>query len=405
MKSDLETLGYVMEFGKVDTQDYLLPQRRNRIYATADCSNGQDASEYNKRMQETMDTLSSDFHIAFEHIFDQTLPAAQLSTERQNDKLQEALEQACLKFNSQNIFVDVSSSKSRQAEYAHGVLTCVRPSHGIFSQKLGRWVTIEEMWKAQGLFRCNFDNPAAVDEMIAGPRDKAQDLAGNAFSSTCTQAKVLATLIHSEGWKSLSSSSAHETVGDSKPVLVHSGSSYALSTEESDAIVAHKASDTLDSDEHSDSLSHEDLDHASCDATARGQNTTPPEHSSHATECGGVKRNIADCNGQPDGQLHWTQLPVRKRARGKTKPVDVMGQAPSDQQLVPLEDHKAYIEVLRQKNAKRKCIKPEPDNSAPRKKRKYVPRVKVAREGKKSSISIWSKMMLIQVSWQLCIYI
>ena len=216
MQHDLEQLGYVLEYNRVDTQDYLLPQRRNRIYATADVGNGQCAKSYHLAMQKTMDAMASDTQMNFNTFFDTSLPADELTTDRQQTKLKEALEAACLHSQTNNVFIDGSTSNSRSPEYAINVLTCVRPSHQIYSQKLQRWVTITEMWNAQGLFAANFANPQAVHEMLCRP-NLAQSLAGNAFSSTVVQAKLIASMVHSNGWETILEGSSNVTVDDSYP--------------------------------------------------------------------------------------------------------------------------------------------------------------------------------------------
>ena len=393
MKHDLEALGYVLEYGKINTQDYLLPQRRNRVYATADVSTGQDGNDYSKRMKDTMEDLASDANISLDQICDLSLPPEWLSTERQNDKLRQALEHACLKSGSQNVFIDGSTSNSREAEYAVGVLTCVRPSHSIFSQKLQRWITVEEMWNAQGLFKVNMANPAAVDKMLASPKD-AQDMAGNAFSSTCVQAKVLASMIHSDGWGSMSKVSDGESDQDVKLKACSSSLTLNESLELSDSLPHANAANDLVSDCDSDGT---DDRHAHSGAKLKS--------AADDIRSDGVKRKFDNHDQAPHAQLHWSQLPVKRRAVGKTKAIAVADvteptAALRDQQVVPVDDHKAQIETLRQRNAKRKNTEPKQGDSAPKKKRSYVPKAKIAREGKKSVMSIWAKMELFKVLWQ-----
>ena len=72
------------------------------------------------------------------------------------------------------------------------------------------FVTIQEMWAAQGLFKCNFENQEAVQSMWE-QASKAQDLAGNAFASTCMQAKIIASLVHGQGWINLAGSHGNAT--------------------------------------------------------------------------------------------------------------------------------------------------------------------------------------------------
>ena len=237
LAKDMDDLGYILEWCRVDAQNYLLPQRRNRIYATADISAGQDPEKYASNMSATMRDFASDALLPFETVFDLTLPKQPLSG-RTSQKLQEALEHSCLQCNSQNVFIDTSGSKDRKPESAVNCLTCIRPTHKIYSQQLQRHVTVEEMWTAQGLFASNFANPSAVKDMLSNPRD-AQDLAGNAFASTCMQCKVLASLLHGHGWLNIAdtpqpTAGAHEMCmpasrdierGQSSSSLAHEASS------------------------------------------------------------------------------------------------------------------------------------------------------------------------------------
>ena len=165
MTKDLGELGYVVEHSKIDAQDYLLPQRRNRVYALADINAGQCSQSFAQKMKATMESMASDVLLPFDSVFDTTLPHQQLEG-RQYDKLQEALEKACLQANCQNVFVDTSTSSTRECESATNVLTCVRPTHKIYSHQLQRFVTIQEMWAAQGLFKCNFENQEAVSKHV-----------------------------------------------------------------------------------------------------------------------------------------------------------------------------------------------------------------------------------------------
>lgn len=202
MQNDLDTLGYVLEHGRVDSKHFLLPQRRNRVYATADVGNGQCASMYKYNMEKTMQAMSSDSTIPIDAILDSSLPREELSTERQALKLKEAMESASKLGHGKHVFFDGSTSSSRPAEFAVDTLTCIRPTHGIYCESHSRWVTVEEMWKAQGLWATNFNNPDAVTKFLTLAKD-AHDMVGNAFSSTVAQAKVIASMIHSTGWENI----------------------------------------------------------------------------------------------------------------------------------------------------------------------------------------------------------
>ena len=195
---DLKNLGYVFQFSKLDAQNYLLNQRRTRVYGTGDLDEGQNADSFRESMRATLSSLSSDIRFPFETVFDENLPKISLRGNAYN-KVQEAIEKFALQSQSNNIFVDTSTSKDRQAECAVSITTCIRPSHPIWSVRLSRFVTTEEMFRCQGLWKDDFSFPQAISDVLADPTG-AQDLAGNAFASTCAQAQVIASLVNAMGW-------------------------------------------------------------------------------------------------------------------------------------------------------------------------------------------------------------
>ena len=361
MASDMQNLGYLFEWGKVDAQQFLLPQRRNRIYATADLNAGQDQKEYQERMTESMRNMASDVLLSFDSVFDTSLPSEELEG-RAQDKVQEALDHARLHSQSQNVFIDTSTSQGRQAESAVNVLTCVRPTHKIYSQQLQRCVTVKEMWVAQGMFKNNFANPAVVDKMLQN-QVQAQDLAGNAFASTCMQAKVLSSLIHSQGWVQLA--------------------------------------------EGEQDLKHQQLWVASSESGLDDSEIVPtPDTKSSSSS---RKRtfscdDLLDDRSNNDAEKKVSQDPCRfllpkRRCIGKTSPSDAMI---IPKQISDLQDMKQNIE---KKQAGRDAgkghfemsmavvKKPEMD---PPKKRKYESSGKVSRNGKSSCLTIWTKMKLFE---------
>ena len=207
VERDLKKLGYVFQYSKLDTQNYLLLQRRNRVYGLGDLDDGQDPNLLKKKMAATLADMSSNQRFSFESVFDASLPKIVLRGNAE-EKVRQALELSLLANHSQNIFVDTSTSAARKPEVGMGVLTCVRPSHPVYSVKLGRYITASEFLKCQGIWKEDFGNPSAMDALLDSPA-KGQDLAGNAFSSTVAQAQLIASLVHGNGWKSISS---HETM-------------------------------------------------------------------------------------------------------------------------------------------------------------------------------------------------
>ena len=203
MEKDLAELGYIMEWGKVDAKDLLLPQRRNRIYATADVNSGQEASLYAQAMRATMESLKSDVTFCINDILDPSICHETALTARAQKQVDAAIEQACLKGHTSDIFIDISTSSSRLPEYAIGCTTCIRPSGGIYASSLRRCLVPEELWKCQGIWVNEFANPEAARSMLEMGAD-AKDLCGNAFASTSCQAKLICSLVNSLGWDLIS---------------------------------------------------------------------------------------------------------------------------------------------------------------------------------------------------------
>ena len=376
MQSDLDSLGYVLEHGAVDSQCFLLPQRRNRIYATADLSNGQCASEYGKNMQKSMDAMSSDIIIPVDSILDASLPQQELTTERQQAKLQEALDATSMKrCHDKHLFIDGSTSMSRPSEHALGVLTCIRPSHGIYSEKLRRWVTVSEMWAAQGLWAINFGNPAAVDSLLSDQVKDAHDLVGNAFSGTVVQAKVLASIVHSFGWINIGHDS--ETTESKATCVV--------------------VSELDDCDQQTQT--------PSCATMTRS-------FSSVSSSMSSSKKHMPDepdvVQPEPKRMRYVGKCPPRLEC--EKLPPEGLGLAQPD---LPSSGCKQQVESLRAANADRKRSAPNQPEGEPKPKRKYETQGKTARDGKNGVISIFRKLQLLKVpglsgdicSVCVCIYI
>ena len=202
---DFKELGYIFQWSKMSAQHYLLPQRRCRVYGLADLDEGQDSEVFSSMMYHTLDSMSSDVRFNLDDIFDANLPTAPPRGNAEKN-VNQALQRTAVKNESTNVFVDTSTSASWEAEYAENMLTCIRPSHPIFSVKYNRYITVAEMFKCQGIFKQDFQNPAVLDEILKQSPGDAQDLCGNAFASTCAQAQLLASLVNASGWTHIGAS-------------------------------------------------------------------------------------------------------------------------------------------------------------------------------------------------------
>ena len=208
MQEDFDARGYCFEWCRLDSQEYLLRQRRNRVWATADVSRGQDSAEYGKLMLKTVRSLATENLFPFEETFDMSRPAQPnfLKTPLAKGRISTVVEKARSQGKPDtNLFIDCATSSTWGGESAHDVTPCIRPSHAVWSTKLERPVHVDEMFRCQGLFESAFPCKEAFRAILQEPK-QAQDLCGNSFSSTVLQVKLLASLAHSLAWKVLASS-------------------------------------------------------------------------------------------------------------------------------------------------------------------------------------------------------
>ena len=102
-------------------------------------------------------------------------------------------------------FVDTSSSEFR-GESCKGSTTCIKPTHRIWSTKMGRALTVREMANVQGIWPVDMANPSAFEALLSSPK-LAQSMIGNGFTTTMAQAQLIAILVHSQGIRQRLSSS------------------------------------------------------------------------------------------------------------------------------------------------------------------------------------------------------
>ena len=173
-------LGYIFHWQKIDAQFYLVRQRRERIWGIADLKSEVDPKDFSNRIKRTLESMASTEHFEYEKCFDHDIPKMKLKSKVPKQKLEQAISKVRLSgddTDNPDVFIDCSTSMQRAPEFAVGVATCVRPSHQIYSNRLGRYLSVSELWACQGLFKESFANPKAVDDVMAN-QTQAQDLAG-----------------------------------------------------------------------------------------------------------------------------------------------------------------------------------------------------------------------------------
>lgn len=173
----MKQLGYTFTWQLVDTQLFLLRQRRTRVWGVADLMSNVSESELSTKMSETTERMTSDVHFPYDKVFDTTRPKEKLLNQTQKSKLKQAIEKSELNGNGDDVFIDCSTSRDRDSEFCNGISTCIRPTHKVYSNKLQRFLTTKELWSCQGLWLDSFPNADAVKEIMKS-RTNAQDLAG-----------------------------------------------------------------------------------------------------------------------------------------------------------------------------------------------------------------------------------
>ena len=181
VERDLAHLGFMFEHQRLDAQRFLLRQRRNRIWGSADlCSDESEAADYAAKMGATIACLESDLLFPFGDVFDESMPKERLDGDRVLAQLDRAVAKHLAESGTDNVFLDINKSDEQQ-EDAVNVATCIRPSHPIYSHRLGRKLTIEELWKCQGYFADDFPNPIFVKGFLQSKNRMARDLAGRGY--------------------------------------------------------------------------------------------------------------------------------------------------------------------------------------------------------------------------------
>lgn len=169
----------------LDSQNYLLPQRRHRVWGLVYLITGHDnASDVETAFKETLTALQSNFQFPTRLMFPQKPPQ-----EPNNTRLESLVEIAKRKYPySQNVIIDATSSE-KWAIMADNVIPCLTPTHGYYSTGLGRFLEGEDFLNAQGLWKSAF-NPTAYKAL----EELGQDIAGNSFSSTVCQAVLMTAM-------------------------------------------------------------------------------------------------------------------------------------------------------------------------------------------------------------------
>lgn len=213
---DMDERGHSFSYRTVDTQSYLLPQRRNRVFGCAAAKRAKTPEEIELESKSWKDTFARLGMGPKEQQFDLTdlledgLDAEPLQAPQdiQNWKAAKAnVKRTKGKAQAQPMCLHMGSSSDR-LEYALGASTCVRPTHGIYCEVVQRPLVPLELLRLQGVFPSDFPFPDAIE---AVSEKLLKDMAGNAFTTTVLQAAMLASLVSHDAWCHLSTEAKADT--------------------------------------------------------------------------------------------------------------------------------------------------------------------------------------------------
>lgn len=147
---DLQLMGHKFEFVKACSSNFLLPQRRSRVWGSS-CSD-ESISDYELSMRLSMLRMQSSMRFSLDDILDKDLPKKTPTSDVLQDHIQ-TVKKICSKkgLDHSQATLDTAASSSRGPEWTHGMLTCCRPSHQIYHVGLERLITGMEMLKAHGI--------------------------------------------------------------------------------------------------------------------------------------------------------------------------------------------------------------------------------------------------------------
>lgn len=194
----------------LDSRNYLLPQRRTRVWGVASLIVGNNAPEpMSAEYQSCLEQLRSNVHFPLTMNFvDQR--QEKFRSDRHEKLVNMALEASC---GADDIFVDVAGSTKRRPPFAHGVAPCVTRSHDIYAVPLGRYLCAQDFLHCQGLWKDHFGS-TTWKQLLQDERF-CQDLAGNSFSSTVFQSVFLSSLVaFPTSWNAIASTSEASGTGN-----------------------------------------------------------------------------------------------------------------------------------------------------------------------------------------------
>ena len=183
-----------------DSKDYILPQRRNRVWGIVALNNGKNTeSDIDMEYKACMEAMKSNFRFDLDSYFP---PAPEMEITNSNHQ---ALVEAVRKdsFGNTDMYVDCSTSLGRRM-VAQDAVPCITPTHPYFSLRMNRYLSSVDLMNSQGLWQSAF-SADGYQHLLDNPT-LAQSFTGNSFSGPVVQSVFLSSLICcQDAWKTVPS--------------------------------------------------------------------------------------------------------------------------------------------------------------------------------------------------------
>ena len=167
---------------------------------------GGSFEEISMDFQQCLHRMHSNWQLAPELMWEQDLPKVSPKNDREK-KLVDMAKAANIGIT--NVLIDCASSLRRPTHAAYAV-PCITPTHAIYSTELGRYLSTTDLLNAQGFWKSCF-SPSTYQHLLSNP-ELAQDIVGNAFSSTVFQAVFIASLASApDAWSTLPGTGSGDT--------------------------------------------------------------------------------------------------------------------------------------------------------------------------------------------------
>lgn len=187
VERDLKKLGYDFCWRVLDTKNYCLPQRRNRVWGIATVTQGGGGStgaEVFEKYKDCLEAMKTNFQYDLELIFPPR-PTEKPKPGRHTFLVEKAKSEG---FQLTDLFIDCQGSRTRNV-YCQGAVPCITRNHPVYFLLQERYLSGIDFMRAQGLWESVWK--ADVFSELKRDDKFAQDLAGNSFSATVVQCVFL----------------------------------------------------------------------------------------------------------------------------------------------------------------------------------------------------------------------